>query len=200
MYTKRALCPRRSNYVCVHIGTFNNGLCVCVCVYGCQDRAQLGEARPTQQAMRVKRIICQYVRSFRICTASPVASCQFRHHHHASPSPVPGPPTGPQATLLRWPFVRAFAVDVVVAIVGVVVVCRAHKFFVPAAYSIARSVNTHSWLTAWLPDRPTDRPTDWLSDWLSSPAPPTYLYPVLPSSPPLDCLSLGCFHHSVSNG
>lgn len=42
--------------------------------------------RPTQQAMRVKRIICQYVRSFRICTAFagscqlPVAHC---HHHWA---------------------------------------------------------------------------------------------------------------------
>lgn len=42
--------------------------------------------RPTQQAMRVKRIICQYVRSFRICTAF-AGSCQLLiahcHHHWA---------------------------------------------------------------------------------------------------------------------
>lgn len=102
----------------MHIGTFNNRLCVCVSVYwqtnlsvcvcvsicmGVRQSGQtLSEARPTQQAMRVKRIICQYVRSFRICTASPVASCQFnhRHHHHPSSETVPGPPTVPQATLL----------------------------------------------------------------------------------------------------
>lgn len=146
--------------MCVSV-YWQTNLSVCVCVGICmgvrQSGQTLSEARPTQQAMRVKRIICQYVRSFRICTASPVASCQFnyRHHHHPSSETVPGPPTVPQATLLRWPFVRVSAVDVVVAVANdvvvvvvvvlivivVVVVCRAHKFFVPAAYSIARSVN-----------------------------------------------------------
>lgn len=38
--------------------------------------------RPTQQAMRVKRIICQYVRSFRICTAFAGSWQSPAHCHH----------------------------------------------------------------------------------------------------------------------
>lgn len=121
----------------------------------------------------------------------PVASCQFNHHHH--PHPSPGPPTGPQATLLRWPFVRVSAVDVVVVVVVDVVVCRAHKFFVPAAYSIARSVNTL--LTE------DDCPSDCQTVRQSTISISNSIYICHPChlAAPV-CLSVGCFHHSVSNG
>lgn len=133
-----------TDYVCTlaHL-TMASCVYVCVCVFVCvsvywqQPEPPLGEASPTQQAMRVKRIICQYVRSFRICSASTaVASCQSpvqpsstssQDCNRTSPSPLVKPaPMAVRACLCLCLCLRLCR-------------CRrcrrrAHKFFVPAAY------------------------------------------------------------------